>query len=73
MDPARLSFQASSGHYRETLTGTCPDVVGVISEKRNVFVGLSLFLQDACKLLFKDIKPLLDIREGPAARENDLS
>jgi len=30
-------------------------------------------LQDACELLFQDIKPLLDVFEVLATRENDLS
>jgi hypothetical protein len=30
-------------------------------------------LQDACELLFQDIKPLLDVFEILATRENDLS
>ena len=32
-----------------------------------------LFLQDARELLFENIKPLLDILEVLATRENDLS
>jgi len=35
--------------------------------------GYSLFLQDARELFFENIKPLPDVVEVPAARENDLS
>jgi hypothetical protein len=61
VDPALKDRQTLPAYYYSNLCR--------INKARKYF----LFLQDARELLFEDIKPLLDIFEIPATRENDLS